>query len=91
MSAGQRYPGQEHWLPLFHDHLETLFDYLPGAPVSFDHRSRRSRASSRFEQIAEHYEARIEALETTTFGAPPYKPVPPERMYPRRPSRGPRR
>ena len=37
VSAGQRYPGQEHWLPLFHDHLETLFDYVPGAPVSFDH------------------------------------------------------
>ncbi|MGI9403498.1 MAG: transcription-repair coupling factor, partial [Hyphomicrobium sp.] len=30
VSAGQRYPGQEHWLPLFHDHVETLFDYLPG-------------------------------------------------------------
>ena len=41
VSAGHRYPGQEHWLPLFHDHLETLFDYLPGVPVSFDHRSRR--------------------------------------------------
>ena len=27
----------EHWLPLFHEHLETLFDYLPDAPVSFDH------------------------------------------------------
>ena len=37
VSAGQRYPGLEHWLPLFHDHLETLFDYLPGVPVSFDH------------------------------------------------------
>ena len=29
VSAGQRYPGMEHWLPLFHDHLETLFDYVP--------------------------------------------------------------
>ncbi len=57
VSAGHRYPGQEHWLPLFHDHLETLFDYLPGVPVSFDHRSDEA-AKSRFEQIAEHYEAR---------------------------------
>ena len=80
VSTGHRYPGQEHWLPLFHDHLETLFDYLPGVPVSFDHRSDES-AKSRFEQIAEHYEARNEALEEHKFGGPPYKPVPPERMF----------
>ena len=80
VSSGHRYPGQEHWLPLFHDHLATLFDYLPGVPVSFDHRSDES-AKSRFEQIAEHYEARTEALEEHRFGGPPYKPVPPERMF----------
>ena len=27
VSEGRRYPGMEHWLPLFHDRLETLFDY----------------------------------------------------------------
>jgi transcription-repair coupling factor (superfamily II helicase) len=80
VSAGHRYPGQEHWLPLFHDHMETLFDYLPGVPVSFDHRADES-AKSRFEQIAEHYEARREALEELKFGGPPYKPVPADRMY----------
>jgi transcription-repair coupling factor (superfamily II helicase) len=80
VSAGHRYPGQEHWLPLFHDHMETLFDYLPGVPVSFDHRADES-AKSRFEQIAEHYEARREALEVLKFGGPPYKPVPADRMY----------
>ena len=80
VSSGHRYPGQEHWLPLFHDHLETLFDYLPGVPVSFDHRSDKS-AKSRFEQIAEHYQSRNEALEEHKFGGPPYKPVPPERMF----------
>jgi transcription-repair coupling factor (superfamily II helicase) len=80
ISSGHRYPGQEHWLPLFHDHLETLFDYLPGVPVSFDHRADES-AGSRFEQVDEHYAARLEALEEQRFGGPPYKPVPPEQMY----------
>ena len=80
VSAGQRYPGQEHWLPLFHEHLETLFDYLPTVPVSFDHLAEEAVAR-RLEQIAEHYDARLEALEEQTFGAPPYKPVPPERMF----------
>ena len=33
VSEGRRHPGMEHWLPLFHDRLDTLFDYLPGSPV----------------------------------------------------------
>jgi len=80
VSAGRRYPGQEHWLPLYHEHLETVFDYAPGVPVSFDHAADEA-AKSRFEQIAEHYEARREGLEAARFGAPPYKPVPPESIF----------
>jgi transcription-repair coupling factor (superfamily II helicase) len=35
VSEGRRYAGMEHWLPLFHQRLETLFDYLGyGAPRS---------------------------------------------------------
>ncbi len=28
VSEGRRHAGMEHWLPLFHQRLETLFDYL---------------------------------------------------------------
>ncbi|MCB1529020.1 MAG: transcription-repair coupling factor [Hyphomicrobiaceae bacterium] len=80
ISAGQRYTGQEHWLPLFHEHLETVLDYLPDVTVSFDHLA-EDAIRQRFELIAEHHQARIEARETETFGAAPYKPVPPEMMY----------
>ncbi|MCL4767374.1 MAG: transcription-repair coupling factor [Hyphomicrobiaceae bacterium] len=80
ISAGQRYPGMEQWLPLFHDRLETLFDYVHGSDVSFDHLAEEAVAQ-RFGQVAEHYQARVEALETAKFGAPPYKPVPPDQMY----------
>ncbi len=80
VSAGQRYPGQEHWLPLYHDHLESLFDYVPHVAVSFDHQAEEA-VKARFEQIGEHYDARIEGLESKTFGAQPYKPVPPDRMF----------
>ena len=31
VSAGRKHQGMEHWLPLFHDHLDTLFDYAPDA------------------------------------------------------------
>ena len=30
VSDGRRSAGVEHWLPLFHPHLDTLFDYLEG-------------------------------------------------------------
>ena len=80
ISAGQRYPGMEHWLPLFHEHLETLFDYVPEAPVSFDHLADEA-VGERLALIADTYEARVKGLETLTFGAPPYKPVPPAAMF----------
>jgi len=80
VSAGSRYPGQEHWLPLYHDALETLFDYVPDAAVSFDHMSDQAVAE-RFEQVREHYQARVEALDAQKFGAPPYRPVPPGDMF----------
>ncbi|HXF53285.1 MAG TPA: transcription-repair coupling factor [Hyphomicrobiaceae bacterium] len=80
VSAGRRYPGEEHWLPLFHERLETLFDYAEVEEVSFDHLAEEA-VERRFEQIGEHYQARIDSLETAKFGAPPYKPVPPELMF----------
>ena len=33
VSEGRRHAGMEHWLPLFHKNMETLFDYLD-APLS---------------------------------------------------------
>ena len=49
VSEGRRYPGMEHWLPLFHDKLDTLFDYLPGAPLRprAARRRRGARAAAR--------------------------------------------
>jgi transcription-repair coupling factor (superfamily II helicase) len=40
VSAGRRHPGMEHWAGLFHERMETLLDYLPGASVSLDHQAR---------------------------------------------------
>src|SRR5262249_5505592 len=69
ISAGQRYPGMEHWLPLFHDRLETLFDYVGEAPMSFDHLAEEA-VDERLALIADHHEARVKGLEALTFGAP---------------------
>ncbi|MCE2510517.1 MAG: transcription-repair coupling factor [Alphaproteobacteria bacterium] len=81
VSAGVRFPGMEHWLPLFHDRLETLFDYMPGALVSLDHQAREV-AKTRFEQITEYYETRKSlAGEGLREGGDFYHPLPPEALY----------
>lgn len=80
VSAGHQHQGMEHWLPLFHEKLETLFDYLPGAIVTLDPLSDDAR-TSRLEQIADHHDARAAALERKAFGAPPYHPVPAKSLF----------
>ncbi len=80
ISAGQQHQGMEHWLPLFHEKLATLFDYLPGAVVTLDPLTDDARAA-RIEQVADHYDARADALERKAFGAPPYHPVPADDMF----------
>ncbi|MGD9503228.1 MAG: CarD family transcriptional regulator, partial [Methyloceanibacter sp.] len=80
ISAGRQHQGMEHWLPLFHDRLATLFDYLPAAAVTLDALVDDARAR-RLEQVADHYDARAQALERKAFGAPPYHPVPPESLF----------
>ncbi len=78
VSEGRRYPGMEHWLPLFHDKLETIFDYLPGTALAFEHLA-EDAAHERFTQIADYYDARHEALKQGV--TPPYKPLPRRRLY----------
>ena len=78
VSEGRRYPGIEHWLPLFHDKLETIFDYLPDTPLALEHLA-EDAAHERFTQITDYYDARRDALKQG--GTPPYKPLPPERLY----------
>ncbi len=80
VSAGRRYVGMEHWLPLYYERLETLFDYLPGAGLSFDHQAEEVRAH-RFDQIAEFYAARRNVTGAMRGGGPVYRALRPDRLY----------
>ncbi|MEZ5873630.1 MAG: hypothetical protein R3D30_01985 [Hyphomicrobiales bacterium] len=80
VSAGHQHQGMEHWLPLFHEQLATLFDYLPDAVVTLDPLSDDARVS-RLSRSLTYYDARSAALERKAFGAPPYHPVPAETMF----------
>ncbi len=78
VTEGRRYPGMEHWLPLFHDRLDTLFDYVPGAPVILEPLA-DDASHERLAQIVDYYQARKNALADDS--GPPYKPLPPDRLY----------
>ncbi len=81
VSAGRRHVGMEHWLPLFHQRLETLLDYLPDAVIVLAHQAEEAR-DARFELIAEYYAARLEFSKPERTAADTvYHPIRPETLY----------
>jgi len=85
ISSARSYPGMEHWLPLFYDQTETLFDYCGNSLVTLDVEA-QTAIEERQESIRDYYEARVNALKTTSaknsFAAgATYNPVPPDRCF----------
>jgi transcription-repair coupling factor (superfamily II helicase) len=87
VSEGRRSPGVEHWLPLFHDHMETIPDWLPDSPIFLDAQGEEA-IEARIETIRDHYAARKEEESIRSKrrspdedGAAPYKPIPPDMLY----------
>ncbi len=79
ISAGRHYPGMEHWLPLFYNEMETLFDYLPDIAISFDHLAIEAR-NERLEVVQDYFNARKDA-NLQKLGGSSYKPIKPELLY----------
>jgi len=80
VSAGRKHAGMEHWLPYFHERLETLFDYLPGASVMLDDQITPARLA-RWESIDDQYDTRAEAMKRRDRVDTVYKPCPPGLLY----------
>ncbi len=82
ISAGQAFPGMEHWLPLFHDSMATLFDYAPDARVTLDFRI-DDAVVARLETIADYFEARRSRMDEARGEADRfvYRPVPTDRFF----------
>ncbi|GAB4260500.1 MAG: transcription-repair coupling factor [Pararhodobacter sp.] len=80
VSAGRKHQGMEHWLGFFHDTLETVFDYLPGASILLDDQTDAVRAA-RWETIDDQYDNRREALTAKSRVDTVYKPAPPALLY----------
>jgi transcription-repair coupling factor (superfamily II helicase) len=80
VTAGRKHAGMEHWLPYFHERLDTIFDYLPGVTISLDDQSTAARLS-RWEGIEDQYQTRREALNAKGRLDSVYKPCPPGLLY----------
>jgi transcription-repair coupling factor (superfamily II helicase) len=76
VSGGGRRAGMEHWLPLFYERLETLFDYLPAESlIGLDHLALDAR-DERLATIADAHEARAQADRSAH-----YRALPPSALY----------
>ncbi|MCY4150746.1 MAG: transcription-repair coupling factor [Aestuariivita sp.] len=80
VSARCKYHGMEHWLPFFHEHLETIFDYLPDATITMDEGSDRDR-ENRWHIIMSQYESRHQSSEDHAELNPSYRTINPSLLY----------
>ncbi|HKQ11708.1 MAG TPA: hypothetical protein VJS85_11000, partial [Rhizomicrobium sp.] len=95
VSAGRKTQGMEHWLPLFYERLDTLFDYLPRCLVMLGHQAEKAKAA-RQDLIQDYYETREQfrhakdekhrsvgesRSDQSGVKGPPYKPLKPETLY----------
>ncbi len=83
VSAGARAHGLEHWLPLFHERLESVFDYVGADALFFlDHLAERA-VEERLESIADYYAARRDAAEMDqgSLSALAYRALEPDKLY----------
>ena len=84
VSAGRKTAGMEHWLPLFYERLDTLFDYLPRCLVLLSHQAEEAKAA-RLELVQDYYETREQFRHAKddkhAIKGPPYKPLKPATLY----------
>ncbi len=84
VSAGARPQGVEHWLPLFYENTQSVFDYLGAAPLFvLDHLASES-LSERMDMVADYYASRQDSaaqVSSASFAAPAYRALKPDALY----------
>ena len=82
ISEGKKYLGMENWLPFFYeDALPSIFDYLPNADIILGIDCDNA-LKAKEETIADHYDARIEALKIREVSdVDRYHPIEPDTLY----------
>jgi transcription-repair coupling factor (superfamily II helicase) len=78
ISSGRHYAGMEHWLPLFYEDCDSLFEYLPEAVLSVDE-AVHPIFTDRAELLQDYYKARLETPKQAD--SPTYHPLESEALY----------
>ena len=78
VSEGRRLAGVDHWLPLFEERLETLFDHLSPDDVVVRDAGDAGAADARFEAVEDYYQNRVRA-QSNDPGS--YRPLKPDTLY----------
>ncbi len=80
ISESVKYVGMEHWMPLFYERMDTLFDYVPNAAMTVDLQVEQVIVD-RHAAIRDYYEARVAASRIKTMSDALYLPLPPDYLY----------
>lgn len=93
ISAGRRYNGADHWLPLFYERMDTIFAYMPRHEITLDSQAEQAR-TERLAQIEDFYAARKTMEQAAQAGKKKkqgdsdvsltgslYHPLPPDALY----------
>ncbi|KQX26329.1 MULTISPECIES: transcription-repair coupling factor [unclassified Sphingomonas] len=78
VSDGRRLAGMDHWLPLFEERLETLFDHLSPDDLIVREAGSIKAAEARFEAIGDYHANRVRARSSDPGS---YRPLEPDELY----------
>ncbi len=78
ISDGRRLAGMEHWLPMFEERLETLFDHLDDETIVIRESGVTAAADQRFEAVSDYHANRLKA-QSSDPGS--YRPLAPGALY----------
>ncbi|EGF90581.1 transcription-repair coupling factor [Asticcacaulis biprosthecium C19] len=79
LSSGIRRQGVEHMLPLFYDHLDSVFDYLPPLSLVMLDALAGNAFAERADTVRDAYELRVAAMKDK--GGSAYRAIAPQRLY----------
>lgn len=79
ISAGRKYGGMEHWLPLFFPKCVSLLAYVEGAQI-FLEESMESAVLARLQTIVDYYQVRKKPALFSEENIP-YRPLPSDLLY----------
>ncbi|OUR78130.1 transcription-repair coupling factor [Alphaproteobacteria bacterium 46_93_T64] len=77
VSEKRKHAGMEHWLPLFHEDMSDIGDFVPESIIFTDHLFEES-LDARLDTVLDYYDSRKTAATGKTVD---YYPLPPTSLY----------